>query len=426
MRVRLIVLGVLLVAAMLVPGAAYAQACGVPTHGAAVVDGNPETYPGEWSTATPIGEILKSAQVGGDHMGWLYLRYYCLSDTEAELYVYVQLDYPVYEANPEAWVKLDGNGEQPLAEFAWVTNVGGQKIGWEAKLANPISSSGDGSVSHKIQVHTNVVEGGEDQTAGTVKNAVCFTTYCQPESVALTGFSVSPGKGGVQLNWTTGNEVNNLGFNVYRSKRDDVTTAVKVNGDFIFSKALGQVVGADYEYTDTSASQWWTYHYWLQDVGQGGSKHYLGSGSWHMPKALRVYPASGSKPVGEGQRFNATFRDRDQDLAMLYLLLNDSPEVAGGMMVRYDVSRNLMALYDERIPGWRPEAAPGAKGGDNCRYGGLRTAMSRVKENGEYKTVGWQLKFWKPSRGTHNIYIRAVDAPGNDTGWVLVGSWSVE
>jgi len=105
-----------------------------------------------------------------------------------------------------------------------------------------------------------------------------------------------------------------------------VSTAVKVNDVMIPSKALGQVVGADYEYTDTTAEQWPTYHYWLQDVGQGGSKHYLGSSSWYMPKALRVYPASGSKPF----------------------------------------------------------------------------------------------------RGTHNIYLRAVDAPGNDMGWVLVGTWTVE
>jgi len=120
-------------------------------------------------------------------------------------------------------------------------------------------------------------------------------------AVELAGTSVSPGKGGVQLRWTTGNEIGNLGFNIYRSKSDDVTTAVKINDAMMPSKALGQVVGADYEYTDTTAKQWPTYHYWLQDVGQGGSKHYLGAGSWHMPKAVRVYPARGGRPVNEEQ-----------------------------------------------------------------------------------------------------------------------------
>jgi len=254
---------------------------------------------------------------------------------------------------------------------------------------------------------------------------------CPPTSVTLAEYSLSPGKGGIQIEWTTGTEFNNLGFNIWRSRSNDINTARKINSELIPAQGMGGVGGASYEYLDSSAKPGVVYHYWLEDVEISDALwmewHYLGSQSWHAPKAVRVYPASGGEPALEPQRFNVTFRDQDRDLQTLYLLVADTPET-DGVMVRYEVEANLISLYDPRTQSWSAGLTPGEKAGVNMFLGGLRAGSSRVRAGGEgeYLTVGWLLRFWRRFEGTHNLYGRAVDAAGNDTGWQLLGNWTVE
>lgn len=254
----------------------------------------------------------------------------------------------------------------------------------------------------------------------------------EPTAISLAGYTLSPGRGGVQIDWETASEINNVGFHILRSKSNDVATAVRVNPEIILSQATGRMVGAAYTYVDASATAWVTYHYWLEAVerepSKRTSKHYLGAGSWNVPRALQVYPASGSALYGRPVQFTGKYRDLDADLEIVYLLVNDRLRWASGIVVRYDVKSNLMSLWDDQARRWLPGVQPGQRACLTNQYGGLFAAGSEV---GRWRgdtvwTVTWELRFWRAFRGEHKVYILAVDADGNLSEWQQVGTWTVQ
>ncbi|OQW94881.1 MAG: hypothetical protein BWK77_08380, partial [Verrucomicrobia bacterium A1] len=85
--------------------------------------------------------------------------------------------------------------------------------------------------------------------------------------VTLQSFTAARTDGGVFVRWQTGTEVDNLGFNVYRSDSAD-GPKTRLNQDLI--PGLGTASGQDYELTDVSAAADSTYYYWLEDVSLRG------------------------------------------------------------------------------------------------------------------------------------------------------------
>lgn len=95
-----------------------------------------------------------------------------------------------------------------------------------------------------------------------------------PSAVQLRSFRASQSKKGVLLRWKTAQEVDSLGFNIYRqvgAKR------VKVNRSLISSK--GASAGHSYSFLDRSLkkSQRAKVRYWLQEVELDGSRSWLAS-----------------------------------------------------------------------------------------------------------------------------------------------------
>lgn len=86
-----------------------------------------------------------------------------------------------------------------------------------------------------------------------------------PASVSLADFSVMAQENGILLTWETATEMDNLGFNLYRS------TAVNgeyrlLNEELIPTQVPGAVFGATYSWLDSSAAPGMTYFYKLEDV----------------------------------------------------------------------------------------------------------------------------------------------------------------
>lgn len=95
-----------------------------------------------------------------------------------------------------------------------------------------------------------------------------------PSAVQLRSFRASQSKKGVLLRWKTAQEVDSLGFNIYRqvgAKR------VKVNRSLISSR--GASAGHSYSFLDRSLkkSQRAKVRYWLQEVEIDGSRSWLAS-----------------------------------------------------------------------------------------------------------------------------------------------------
>jgi hypothetical protein len=91
-----------------------------------------------------------------------------------------------------------------------------------------------------------------------------------PTAITISSFDAKPGNSKVTLIWTTGDETDNLGFNIYRAESKD-GEYVKINGSLIASK-VGSGLGTSYEFTDSDVKNRMTYYYQLEDVDVNGVK----------------------------------------------------------------------------------------------------------------------------------------------------------
>jgi len=94
-------------------------------------------------------------------------------------------------------------------------------------------------------------------------------------AVTLASFTATGGDGQVLIEWETASEINNIGFNLWRSTSETGSYA-KLNDSLIPSQALGSVIGAHYYYTDSDVSNGATYYYKLESVATDGSSELYG------------------------------------------------------------------------------------------------------------------------------------------------------
>jgi hypothetical protein len=105
-----------------------------------------------------------------------------------------------------------------------------------------------------------------------------------PTAVSLVSFKARVnGDSSVTLTWKTASEVDNAGFNIYRSKRSDGTYK-RVNGKPLPAQG-NSAVGASYSFEDTPGRG--TFYYKLEDVD------YSGTSAMHGPVKVRVRSTEG-------------------------------------------------------------------------------------------------------------------------------------
>jgi sulfatase modifying factor 1 len=94
-------------------------------------------------------------------------------------------------------------------------------------------------------------------------------------AVTLASFTATGGDGQVLIEWETASEIDNIGFNLYRSTSEG-GPYVRINDSLIPSKALGSVMGAYYCYTDSDVINGITYYYKLEDMDVHGCREFHG------------------------------------------------------------------------------------------------------------------------------------------------------
>ncbi|HET9532863.1 MAG TPA: C25 family cysteine peptidase, partial [Blastocatellia bacterium] len=111
------------------------------------------------------------------------------------------------------------------------------------------------------------------------------TKVAAPTSADILSFAaMDDGKGRVLLRWETGNELDNLGFNLYRDEKNRRTL---INPDLIagsaFLTAPGILLsaGMSYRWLDASPGPSKDIQYWLEDIDLNGNS------SWHGPFAVQ-------------------------------------------------------------------------------------------------------------------------------------------
>lgn len=108
---------------------------------------------------------------------------------------------------------------------------------------------------------------------------------CAPELITLASFEAKPGNNKVVLLWETGSEIDNAGFNIYRSDTES-SGYVKINASLIPAKGSASQ-GASYAYVDASVQNRKTYYYKLEDVDLSGTSTMHGPVS-AVPRLVRA------------------------------------------------------------------------------------------------------------------------------------------
>jgi hypothetical protein len=109
----------------------------------------------------------------------------------------------------------------------------------------------------------------------TATDGIIVTSSCDPNAVELLSFDVVRKRLKAFLSWETASELNNVGFNIYRSGFVDGTLK-KVNKELIPAKEVGSLSGAQYQYLNTPLKPWKTYYYWLESVDLNGETSLTG------------------------------------------------------------------------------------------------------------------------------------------------------
>ncbi|MCK4639966.1 MAG: T9SS type A sorting domain-containing protein [Candidatus Marinimicrobia bacterium] len=111
--------------------------------------------------------------------------------------------------------------------------------------------------------------------------------------VELTSFTATSGHGQVTLKWTTESEIENLGFNIYRSTNPNVEFLML--NDELIPGAGNSSSRHEYEYVDKNLTNGVTYWYKLEDVDYSGNTEFHGPVSATpmqkaAPREFRLYP----------------------------------------------------------------------------------------------------------------------------------------
>jgi len=99
-----------------------------------------------------------------------------------------------------------------------------------------------------------------------VRGGQCGST---PTVIELSSFAATPKAGQVILAWSTASELDNAGFNLYRSESENCQYT-KINA-FLITAQGSSSQGASYEFTDTNVQNRKTYYYKLEDIDLNGT-----------------------------------------------------------------------------------------------------------------------------------------------------------
>jgi hypothetical protein len=127
-----------------------------------------------------------------------------------------------------------------------------------AEALTPLLAPGESMWGGNVQARISTV-GGE--------KTVNFSV--EPTAIDLASFTAKSQGDDVLLAWETANELDNLGFHLYRATSSG-GQKTRLNKRLIPSQMPGSVIGATYTFWDRTAEPGRAYYYWLEDVDVQG------------------------------------------------------------------------------------------------------------------------------------------------------------
>lgn len=148
-------------------------------------------------------------------------------------------------------------------------------IGEEGWTLSSLVCTTDGETTGNVDLSNRRVT--LDVALGDVINCT-FTNTAGPTAVEIASLGATCSADVARVSWETVSEVNNQGFNVYRSIAVDGERE-QLNAALIPSKAPGGTAGAAYEYLDSTVVAGNTYYYWIESVDLSGATALSGPAS---------------------------------------------------------------------------------------------------------------------------------------------------
>jgi Putative Ig domain len=141
------------------------------------------------------------------------------------------------------------------------------------------------------------------------------------------------------------------------------------------------------------------------------------------PSVVSITPNTGT---GTTQTFELVLSDVNgfRFIKTAYAHVSASTAYPSSCAVMYDAASNKLFLIRDDGANWIGSLTPGSTATLQNSQCALAGSTSSVSGSGSALTLRFALTFDSLYRGTKNIYGRAVDQNGVDSGWQLKGSWT--
>jgi hypothetical protein len=143
------------------------------------------------------------------------------------------------------------------------------------------------------------------------------------------------------------------------------------------------------------------------------------------PSTVSVSPSSGS---GASQTFAFQYSDTAgaSSLTQVWAYFNATlaNPAASACMLYYNASNNQINLLGDNATTWMPATLGSATTLKNSQCS-INVATATMASSGNTLTLNLTVSFQPAFAGAKNVYLHAVDAGGNASGWDERGSWTV-
>jgi hypothetical protein len=184
------------------------------------------------------GSLLSVPYYAGGLAVWKYLNWEAMTPSGTSLLVRLRTADTEAELGTAEWVEYSHTGQL-------VTNAQGCWAQYELLLAT------------------------STPTATPALDRMILYYDLVPTAVTLASFTAMPHAGAIRLDWETASELDNLGFNLYRSDHA-AGPYTQLNEVLIPSQAPGSMQGAVYTWEDRAVAAGTTYYYKLESVDSRG------------------------------------------------------------------------------------------------------------------------------------------------------------
>jgi uncharacterized repeat protein (TIGR01451 family)/CSLREA domain-containing protein len=155
------------------------------------------------------------------------------------------------------------------------TGCGWKAVSNDSWIEVTSGSPGVGNGTFTYAVEVNATGAARTGSISVQNQTFTITQATSPTAVKLISFSAKAFDSGVLIEWNTGQEADNLGFNIYREedgRRTRVTPEIVAGSALLAGSGTVLTAGKTYAWWDALPKGKQNAHYWLEDIDLNGTR----------------------------------------------------------------------------------------------------------------------------------------------------------